>query len=63
MMKQSKYALPEFWKTKTKQEPLWHGLFENKPIERNSFIISPVILNLTLIREKVVGPYIQISTV
>lgn len=39
-MKQSKYALPEFWKTKTKQEPLWHGLFENKPIERNSFIIS-----------------------
>lgn len=44
-MKQSKYALPEFWKTKTKLEPLWHGLFENKPIERNSFIISPVILN------------------
>jgi hypothetical protein len=45
-MKQSKYSILDYWRTKINQnEELWSGLFENQPISRDSVIINPVILN------------------
>jgi hypothetical protein len=45
-MKQSKYSISEYWRTKISQnEVFWSGLFENQPISRDSIIINPVILN------------------
>ncbi len=45
-MKQSKYSISDYWRTKiTQSEIFWSGLFENQPIGRDSVIISPVILN------------------
>ncbi|OLS40824.1 hypothetical protein [Bacillus sp. MRMR6] len=45
-MKQSKYSISEYWKSKISQnERFWSGLFENQPIHQDSVIISPVILN------------------
>jgi len=46
IMKQSKYSIFDYWRTKLNQNELfWSGLFENQPIGRDSVIISPVILN------------------
>lgn len=45
-MKQSKYQHFDYWIRKTeKEENLWIGLFENKPIDRESIIVAPTILN------------------
>lgn len=46
-MRHDKYLLAEYWKSKVNQnEAFWSGLFENKPIQRESVIIQPGILNL-----------------
>lgn len=46
-MRQSKYSISEYWTNKITQveECFWNGLFENKPIRKESFILNPVILN------------------
>ena len=45
-MKQSKYSIPDYWRSKIYQnEEFWVGLFENQPIKPESVIVSPVILN------------------
>src|SRR5690625_1833710 len=45
-MKQTKYDLYEFWLNKYENAAnLWSGLFENKPITRDSLIVAPTILN------------------
>lgn len=45
-MKKSKYAISEYWRAKiNNKENFWEGLFANQPIEKNSIIINPVILN------------------
>ena len=45
-MKQSKYNISEYWRTKISQnEKFWSGLLENQAITQDSVIITPVILN------------------
>ncbi|MCD8511855.1 MAG: hypothetical protein LRY73_19710 [Bacillus sp. (in: Bacteria)] len=45
-MVKSKYFIREFWHKKIEtDEDMWTGLFENKPITKQSIIINPVILN------------------
>jgi|SRR5690625_3211528 len=45
-MKQSKYQHYDYWIGKTeKEENLWFGLFENKPINSESILVAPTILN------------------
>lgn len=45
-MAKSKYLIREFWLKKMEMdEEMWTGLFENRPITRQSLIINPVILN------------------
>lgn len=44
-MMHCKYSIYDYWKNKAfKQENLWAGLFENKPIQRESILINPIIL-------------------
>lgn len=45
-MKPNKYSFPEYWESRVMQNvPFWGGLFENKPLTKESLIIQPVILN------------------
>jgi hypothetical protein len=45
-MKQNKYSIAEYWDNRIdNRDNFWNGLFENKPINRDSVIINPVILN------------------
>src|SRR5690625_4397667 len=45
-MKPSKYQHYDYWmKRLENSEDLWSGLFENKPINRESIIVAPTILN------------------
>jgi hypothetical protein len=45
-MKQSKYDISDYWRTKISQnEKFWSGLFENQAITQESVIITAVILN------------------
>src|SRR5699024_10364124 len=45
-MKKSKYQHCDYWIRKIeKEENIWCVLFENKPINRESIIVAPTILN------------------
>src|SRR5699024_2347002 len=45
-MKQSKYQYYDYWMKKIQNvENLWSDLFDNKPIDRESIIVAPTILN------------------
>lgn len=46
MLKHCKYSTPYFWLKKIQDNTdMWHGLFDNIPLNRNSIIIAPTIVN------------------
>lgn len=46
MKNNSKYLFADYWRKKiSEEEPLWYGLFENRPIDKGSIIASFGILN------------------